>query len=74
MSTTTQPALAKFLQHVSALASLLYLAEVVSESEEDLLSAIRMRKACRQAEIDPEALADLNREQQGYVEILRFAA
>ena len=58
----------------SPLASLLYLAEVVSESEEDLPSAIRMQRACRQTDIDPAALADLNREQQGYLEILRFAA
>ena len=58
----------------SVLASLLYLAEFVSESEEDLPSAIRLRAACRQTGIDPEALADLNREQQGYLEILRFAA
>jgi putative nucleotidyltransferase with HDIG domain len=58
----------------SAIASLLYLAEIVSESEEDLPSAIRMRTACRLTGIDTEALADLNREQQGYLEILRFAA
>jgi putative nucleotidyltransferase with HDIG domain len=58
----------------SALASLLFLAEAVSESEEDLPSAIRMRRACRQTDIDPAALPDLNREQQGYLEILRFAA
>ena len=58
----------------SPIASLLYLAEVVSESEEDLPSAIRMQRACRQTDIDPAALADLNREQQGYLEILRFAA
>jgi putative nucleotidyltransferase with HDIG domain len=58
----------------STLASLLYLAEVVSESEEDLPSAIRMRTACQQTGIDPEALADLNSEQQSYLEILRFAA
>ena len=57
----------------STIASLLYLAEVVSESEEDLPSAIRMRTACRLTGIDPEALADLNRE-QGYLETLRFAA
>ena len=57
----------------SPIASLLYLAEVVSESEEDLPSAIRMRTACRLTGIDPEALADLNRE-QGYLETLRFAA
>jgi HD-like signal output (HDOD) protein len=58
----------------SSLASLLYLAEVVSESEEDLPSAIRLRTACRLTGIDPEALADLNREQQGSLETLRFAA
>jgi putative nucleotidyltransferase with HDIG domain len=57
----------------SPIASLLYLAEVVSESDEDLPSAIRMRTACRLTGIDPEALADLNRE-QGYLETLRFAA
>ena len=58
----------------SSMASLLYLAEVVSESEEDLPSAIRMRTACRLSGIDPEALTDLNREQQGSLETLRFAA
>jgi putative nucleotidyltransferase with HDIG domain len=58
----------------STRASLLYLAEVVSESEEDLPSSIRMRAACRQSGIDPQALADMNREEQGYLEILRFAA
>jgi putative nucleotidyltransferase with HDIG domain len=58
----------------SALASLLYLAEFISESEEDLPSAIRMRKACRQTDIDPAVLPDVNRDQQGYLEILRFAA
>ena len=58
----------------SVIASLLYLAEVFSESEEDLPSAIRTRAACRQTGIDPEALGDLNREQLGYLEILRFAA
>ena len=57
----------------SALASLLYLAEVISESEEDLPSAIRMRKACRQTDIDPAVLPDLSRD-QGYLELLRFAA
>jgi hypothetical protein len=50
------------------------LAEAVSESEEDLPSAIRMRRACRQTDIDPAALPDLNREQQSYLELLRFAA
>jgi HD-like signal output (HDOD) protein len=58
----------------SSMTSLLYLAEVVSESEEDLPSAIRMRTACRLTGIDPEALADFNREQQGSLETLRFAA
>lgn len=58
----------------SAIASLLYLAEVVCEAEEDLPSAIRMRTACRITGIDPEALADLNTERHGYLEILRFAA
>jgi len=58
----------------SSFASLLYLAEVVSESEEDLPSAIRMRTACRLAGIDPEALADLNGEQRSFLETLRFAA
>ena len=58
----------------SDIAALIYLAEIISESEEDLPSAIRMRIACRQAGIDPEALADFNREQPGYLESLRFAA
>ena len=58
----------------SDLAALLYLAEIISESEEDLPSAIRMRTACRQAGIDPEALADFDRDQHGYLETLRFAA
>jgi putative nucleotidyltransferase with HDIG domain len=58
----------------STIASLLYLAEVTCESEEDLPSAIRMRTACRLTSIDPEALADLDGQQQGYLETLRFAA
>ena len=57
-----------------ALPSLLYLAEVASESEEDLPSAIRLRAACRQAGIEPQVLADLNGESSGYLETLRFAA
>jgi putative nucleotidyltransferase with HDIG domain len=58
----------------SALTSLLYLAEVASESEEDLPSAIRLRTACELTGLEAESLEDLNREEQGYLGILRFAA
>jgi len=58
----------------SALTSLLYLAEVASESEEDLPSAIRLRTACGLTGLEVEALEDLNREEQDYLRILRFAA
>jgi hypothetical protein len=39
-----------------------------------LPAAIRKRTACRQTGVDPEALADLNREQPVHLEVLRFAA
>jgi putative nucleotidyltransferase with HDIG domain len=57
-----------------ALPSLLYLAEVAVESDEDLPSAVRLRIACRQAGVDSESVADTTDEQQGYLEPLRFAA
>ena len=58
----------------STLASLLYLAEAASESEEDLPSAIRMQIAFRQTGVDAEALVALNRDHVGYLDALRFAA
>lgn len=58
----------------SNLASLLYLAEAASESQEDIPSALRRGVACQQAGVDAEALSDLNRDHGGYLDTLRFAA
>lgn len=58
----------------SRLASLLYLAEVASQSEEDLPSAIRRQLASRQTGIAEQALYDLDCDPAGYLEGLRFAA
>jgi HD-like signal output (HDOD) protein len=57
-----------------AMSSLLYLAEEVSESHEDLPSVIRRRAACQQAGIEREVLAEFNSAPAGYLETLRFAA
>jgi putative nucleotidyltransferase with HDIG domain len=57
-----------------ALTSLLYLAEFMTDSQEDLPSYIRLNTACRQAGISMAALAELRREDIGGLESLRFVA
>lgn len=56
------------------LASLLYLAEFMAESHEDLPSYVRMQAATRAAGISMERLAELRRNNVGSLESLRFAA
>jgi len=56
------------------LGSLLYLAEFITDSQEDLPSYIRLNTACRQAGITMTALTDLRHQDSGGLESLRFAA
>jgi putative nucleotidyltransferase with HDIG domain len=56
------------------LASLVYLGEFWSGSEEDLPSCIRLRTALERAGISPETLTEIGRKEKGYLESLRFAA
>ena len=56
------------------LSSLLYLAEFITDSQEDLPSYIRLNTACRQAGISMAALTDLRHKDSGGLESLRFAA
>ena len=56
------------------LSSLLYLAEFITDSQEDLPSYIRLNAAYRQAGISMAALADLRQKDSGGLESLRFAA
>jgi putative nucleotidyltransferase with HDIG domain len=56
------------------LGSLLYLAEFITDSQEDLPSYIRLNTACRQAGISMAALTDLRHKDSGGLESLRFAA
>src|SRR5208337_2092305 len=56
------------------LSSLLYLAEFITDSQEDLPSYIRLNTACRQAGITMAALTDLRHQDSGGLESLRFAA
>ena len=56
------------------LSSLLYLAEFITDSQEDLPSFIRLNTACRQAGITMAALTDLRHQDSGGLESLRFAA
>ena len=56
------------------LSSLLYLAEFITDSQEDLPSYIRLNTACRQAGISMAALTDLRHKDSGGLENLRFAA
>lgn len=56
------------------LASLLYLAEFLTESQEDLPSYVRMNTAARQAGISMVALSDIHNKQAGSLDSLRFAA
>jgi putative nucleotidyltransferase with HDIG domain len=58
----------------SQLASLLYLAEFMVDSQEDLPSYIRLNAACRQAGITLNELTNLRHHDSGGLESLRFAA
>jgi len=57
----------------SVLASMLYLAEFVSGSEEDLPSSVRLETACRRVGIDRDALSEVTI-RNGYLDSVRFAA
>jgi putative nucleotidyltransferase with HDIG domain len=57
-----------------ALTSLLYLAEFMTDAQEDLPSYIRLNTACRQAGISMAALTELHHKDIGGLESLRFAA
>jgi len=57
-----------------ALTSLLYLAEFVTDSQEDLPSYVRLNAACRQAGISMTDLTELCHQEPGGLESLRFAA
>jgi putative nucleotidyltransferase with HDIG domain len=56
------------------LSSLLYLAEFVSESQEDLPSFVRMNTATRLAGISMESLVEIRQKNAGSLESLRFVA
>lgn len=56
------------------LASLLYLAEFLVESQEDLPSYVRINSATRLAGISMGSLADIRQKNTGSLESLRFAA
>ena len=56
------------------LSSLLYLAEFVTESQEDLPSYVRMNAATRQAGISMGLLSEIRQKNAGSLESLRFAA
>lgn len=56
------------------LASLLYLAEFVAESQEDLPSYIRINTATRQAGVSMGTLAEIGQKNAGSLESLKFAA
>jgi len=58
----------------SPLASLLYLAEFATESQEDLPSFVRMNGATRRVGISMAALAEIRQKTSGSLESLRFAA
>jgi putative nucleotidyltransferase with HDIG domain len=56
------------------LASLLYLAEFIAESQEDLPSYVRINAASRSAGVSMGTLADIRHKSAGSLESLRFAA
>jgi len=56
------------------LASLLYLAEFITDSQEDLPSYVRLNTACRQVGISMADLTELSHQDAGGLESLRFAA
>jgi putative nucleotidyltransferase with HDIG domain len=57
-----------------ALTSLLYLAEFMTDSQEDLPSHIRLNTACRRAGISMAGLTELRQQDVGGLESLRFVA
>jgi putative nucleotidyltransferase with HDIG domain len=57
-----------------ALASVLYLAEFITDSQEDLPSYIRLKTACQRAGITMTDLTNLRHQDSGGLENLRFAA
>jgi putative nucleotidyltransferase with HDIG domain len=56
-----------------ALTALLYLAEFMTDSQEDLPSYIRLNTACRRVGISMAALTELGHQKMGGLESLRFA-
>jgi putative nucleotidyltransferase with HDIG domain len=56
------------------LTALLYLAEFITDTQEDLPSYVRLHTACRVAGITMAALTDLRHHDSGGLESLRFAA
>jgi HD superfamily phosphohydrolase YqeK len=58
----------------SPLASLLYIAEFVADSDEDLPSYARLASACRQAGIDADAIGQIEGKDRDILNVLRFAA
>jgi putative nucleotidyltransferase with HDIG domain len=58
----------------SPLASLLYIAEFVADSDEDLPSFTRLKSACRLAGIDADAIAQIDGKDRDILDGLRFAA
>jgi putative nucleotidyltransferase with HDIG domain len=58
----------------SPLASLIYLAEFVADSDEDLPSFARLTSACRQAGIDADAIAQIDGKDRDILDGLRFVA
>ena len=61
-------------QSSGSMASLLYLGEFCSDSEEDLPSLLRLRTAMQRAGISEEVLAETGRNERGCLDSLRFAA
>jgi putative nucleotidyltransferase with HDIG domain len=57
-----------------ALTSLLYLAEFMTDAQEDLPSYIRLNTACRQVGISMAALTELQHKDLGGLESMRFVA
>lgn len=58
----------------SPLASLIYLAEFIADSDEDLPSYARLLLACRQAGIDSDLITQIEGKDRDSLSVLRFAA
>jgi putative nucleotidyltransferase with HDIG domain len=56
------------------LSSVLYLAEFITGSQEDLPSCVRLNTACRQAGMKAEVLPEMEGERKDHLQSLRFAA